>query len=67
LIDDGATGLLVEPEAPQKLAQALEMLIREPARRRSLGAAGRQRVREKFGLDHNISRLARRFGLNAAE
>jgi glycosyltransferase involved in cell wall biosynthesis len=67
LIDDGATGLLVEPEAPQQLAQALELLIREPARRRSLGEAGRQRVREKFGLDGNIARLARRFGLNAAE
>jgi len=67
LIDDGDTGLLVEPEAPEKLAQALEMLIREPARRRSFGEAGRQRVREKFGLDGNVARLARRFGLSAAE
>jgi glycosyltransferase involved in cell wall biosynthesis len=67
LIDDGATGLLVEPEAPEKLAQALEMLLREPARRRLLGEAGRRRVWEKFGLDGNIARLARRFGLTAAE
>ena len=59
--------LAVEPEAPQKLAQALEMMMREPARRRALGEAGRQRVREKFALDGNISRLARRFGLSAAE
>jgi len=66
LIEHGSTGLLVEPEAPEKLAQALEMLIREPAQRRLLGEAGRQRVREKFGLDCNISRLARRFGLNTA-
>jgi glycosyltransferase involved in cell wall biosynthesis len=67
LIDDGTTGLLVEPEAPEKLAQALETLIREPARRRSLGEAGRRRVQENFGLDGNIARLSRRFGLNAAE
>jgi len=67
LIDDGSTGLLVEPEAPEKLAQALEALIRDPARRRSLGEAGRRKVREKFGLDGNIVRLAQRFGLNAAE
>jgi glycosyltransferase involved in cell wall biosynthesis len=67
LIDDGVTGLLVEPEAPQKLAQALELLMREPARRHSIGAAGRQKVREKFGLDGNIARLARRFGLSGAE
>lgn len=67
LIDDGVTGLLVEPEAPQKLAQALEMLIRDPARRRALGEAGRRRVQERFAMDGNIARLVRRFGLNAAE
>jgi glycosyltransferase involved in cell wall biosynthesis len=67
LIEDGETGLLVEPEAPQQLAHALETLIREPQRRRSLGEAGRARVREKFALEGNISRLARRFGLKAAE
>jgi len=66
LIEHGSTGLLVEPEAPAQLAQALETLIREPARRRLLGEAGRRRVQEKFGLDGNISRLARRFGLNTA-
>ena len=67
LIGDGVTGLLVAPEAPQKLAQALEMLIRDPARRRALGEAGRRRVQEKFAMDGNITRLVRRFGLNAAE
>jgi glycosyltransferase involved in cell wall biosynthesis len=67
LIEDGGTGLLVEPEAPQKLARALETLIREPARRRALGEAGRRRVREKFALEGNISRLALRFGLKAAD
>ena len=67
LIDDGATGLLVEPEAPEQLARALETLIRDAARRRSFGEAGRRRVQEKFGLDGNIARLSRRFGLNAAE
>jgi glycosyltransferase involved in cell wall biosynthesis len=67
LIDDGETGLLVAPEAPAELARALEALIRDPARRRLLGEAGRRRVREKFDLDGNIARLARRFGLDAAE
>jgi len=67
LIEDGATGLLVEPEAPEKLAQALEKLIRNPAQRRTLGEAGRRRAHENFSLDGNISRLAGRFGLQAAE
>jgi glycosyltransferase involved in cell wall biosynthesis len=67
LIDDGASGLLVEPEAPEQLARALELLIREPARRRSLGEAGQSKVREHFALEGNIARLAHRFGLKPAE
>jgi glycosyltransferase involved in cell wall biosynthesis len=63
LIEHGATGLLVAPEAADELARALESLIREPARRRSLGEAGQLRVEEKFALEGNIARLARRFGL----
>jgi glycosyltransferase involved in cell wall biosynthesis len=67
LIEDGVTGVLVEPDAPQPLAQALERLIREPAARRALGAAGRRRVLEKFELRTSIARLARRFGLAGAD
>jgi len=67
LIEHGATGLLVEPEAPEQLAQALERLLRDPARRRALGAAGRRRVLQKFELRASIGRLAQRFGLRAAD
>ncbi len=63
LIEHGVTGLLVAPEEPGELAQALESLIRDPARRRALGEAGRRKVAEKFGLEANIARLARKFGL----
>jgi glycosyltransferase involved in cell wall biosynthesis len=66
LIEHGATGLLVAPEAAEELARALESLIREPARRRLLGQAGQQRVTEKFALEANIAGLARRFGLGPA-
>jgi len=63
LVEDGRTGVLVAPESPEALAAALQALIADPARRRALGEAGRQRVRERFGLEQNIERLARRFGL----
>ncbi len=66
LIEHGATGLLVAPEKPEELARALETLVRDPARRRALGEAGRQKVSEKFGLEANIARLARKFGLGQA-
>jgi glycosyltransferase involved in cell wall biosynthesis len=61
LIEDGITGLLVDPESPDALARALAALIADPARRRSLGDAGRARVHERFGLDANVERLARKF------
>jgi glycosyltransferase involved in cell wall biosynthesis len=67
LIEHGTTGLLVAPENPGELARALETLVRDPARRRALGEAGRQRVTGKFGLEANIGRLARKFGLLQAE
>ncbi len=67
LIEDGVTGVLVEPQAPKELARAIEKLIREPLRRSALGEAGRRRVREKFGLEANIGRLASRFKLRTAD
>jgi len=67
LLEDGRTGLLVAPESPAEFARALQALIADPARRRALGEAGRLRVRAEFGLEKNIERLARRFGLQSVE
>ena len=67
LIENGRTGLLVAPESPDELARALQALISDPARRRALGEAGRQRVHARFGLEANLGRLARRFGLQTVE
>ena len=66
LIEHGTTGLLVATEAPDELARALESLVRDPARRRALGEAGRRKVTENFGLETNIAHLARKFGLGQA-
>ncbi|MDX1377095.1 MAG: glycosyltransferase, partial [Burkholderiales bacterium] len=48
LIEDGATGVLVPPEARDALAATLAALIADPARRRALGAAGQARVFARF-------------------
>ncbi len=66
LIEHGATGLLVAPESPARLARALESLIADPARRRAFGEAGRARVAAAFEFEGHIARIARKFGLEPA-
>ena len=63
LIADGASGVLVQENDALALAGALEALIRDPARRRALGEAGRARVRAQFTLEGNFGRLAEKFGV----
>jgi glycosyltransferase involved in cell wall biosynthesis len=48
LVVDGETGLVVPPRDPGALRSALERLLGDPELRRRLGAAGRERARERF-------------------
>ena len=50
LVADGETGVLVPPEDPAALAAALDRLLGDAELRRTLGARGRDRVRERFDL-----------------
>jgi glycosyltransferase involved in cell wall biosynthesis len=58
LIDDGVTGLLVEPGDVSALAQSLARLISEPALRHRLGQAGAERVARDFAFGPGIGRIA---------
>jgi glycosyltransferase involved in cell wall biosynthesis len=64
LIDDGRTGVLVPPGDPAALAAALQALIRDPAHRARLAAAGERRVREHFEMTAGITKLAQLFGVS---
>ncbi|HEX2385960.1 MAG TPA: glycosyltransferase family 4 protein [Candidatus Binatia bacterium] len=48
VVDEAVTGLLFPRENVSMLAQALIELLNDPQRRASMGAAGRQRVGERF-------------------
>jgi glycosyltransferase involved in cell wall biosynthesis len=48
LIEDGVTGLLVEPGQPGAVAGAIDRLLQDPAMAVRLGAAASSRVREKY-------------------
>jgi glycosyltransferase involved in cell wall biosynthesis len=60
LIDDGVTGILVQPRAPTDLAAALTRLIADPALRRRLGEAGFARATLEFSMKAGADRLAAR-------
>ena len=49
-VDDGVTGLLVPPADDAGLATAIVTLLKDPARRQAMGAAGRQRVLDHFSI-----------------
>jgi starch synthase len=49
VVADGETGLLVPPGEPGALAGALNVLLRDPARARAMGEAGRKRAVAEFG------------------
>jgi glycosyltransferase involved in cell wall biosynthesis len=51
LVVDEETGLLVPPGDPAALRGALERLLGDRELRRGLGAAGRERARERFSWD----------------
>jgi glycosyltransferase involved in cell wall biosynthesis len=64
LIVDGVTGLLVKPQRPDQLAEALARLIRDPALRARLAAAGDARVRRDFPLSRGVDLLLEKFALS---
>jgi glycosyltransferase involved in cell wall biosynthesis len=51
---EGVTGILVEPHAPDQLAQALLRLLRAPAEAEAMGRAGRARAETCFSMERWI-------------
>ena len=54
LVDDGVTGLLVEPRDIDALAGAMARLIDDAALRAEMGRNGRTRAERLFDIEHNV-------------
>lgn len=59
VVVDGVTGMLVEPDSPRALSEALLALVDDPARRRTMGCAGRERARQEFSVARMVERTVR--------
>jgi glycosyltransferase involved in cell wall biosynthesis len=61
LVQDGESGLLVEPERPDQLAAAIERLHEDSELRDRLVEGGVDRVRGEFNIEVSAQRLATLF------
>jgi glycosyltransferase involved in cell wall biosynthesis len=57
LIDDGVQGLLVEPQDPAGLGEAIARVLSDPAEARRMGEQGRERRRREFDIDVMVKNL----------
>jgi glycosyltransferase involved in cell wall biosynthesis len=63
----GETGLLVEDDRPESVADALRVVLADPARARAMGAAGRRRVETEFGPARAVETVERAYRAMLAE
>jgi glycosyltransferase involved in cell wall biosynthesis len=57
LIDHGVEGLLVEPQDPEGLGDAIAQVLADPAEARRMGERGRERRRREFDIDVMVENL----------
>jgi poly-beta-1,6-N-acetyl-D-glucosamine synthase len=61
LVERGVAGLLVNPDEPNEVAEALRKLADDSELRERLASAGRLAVEREFDLPMNVSRLEKMF------
>ncbi len=62
---DNVPGLHVPPREPCTIAAALRRLLADPALRRSLGAAGRERAGRHYAMERVIAGTLRAYAATA--
>jgi glycosyltransferase involved in cell wall biosynthesis len=54
VVDEGETGFLVRPHDTHALAERLEILARDPERRRAMGQLGRERTLQRYAVERLV-------------
>ncbi len=56
LVEQGVSGMLVEPKDPSELAEAIRVLLTDRAKREAMGRAARERVEREFSAQRMVGR-----------
>jgi glycosyltransferase involved in cell wall biosynthesis len=67
MVEDNRNGLLLPPAQPEKLAEAVNSLLDDPARAASMGKDGAAMAAEKFDIDRQCRQLEACYSELAAE
>jgi glycosyltransferase involved in cell wall biosynthesis len=57
IVSEGHTGLLIQPNDPSGLAEAVLSLARDPQGRKSMGSEGARLARERYSIQTMVARL----------
>ncbi|MBI3837574.1 MAG: glycosyltransferase family 4 protein [Planctomycetia bacterium] len=66
IVEHGVTGLLAKKDDPRDLAACIDRLARDPALRRGMGLAGRQRAEGEYSLAACAAKIVRVYELAMA-
>ena len=55
VVEEGETGFLVRPHDTHALAERLEILARDPERRATMGATGRERTLTRYSVERLVN------------
>jgi len=66
IIDDGETGVLVEPRSPRALADAMRDLLQDAERLEAMGKRARKTAERRFSIDRQAERLLALYEASAA-
>jgi len=67
VVTNGATGLLVPPDDPAALTDALDGLLADADSRRALGARAADEARRRFAIEEHVRQLAGLYRRGVAE
>jgi glycosyltransferase involved in cell wall biosynthesis len=63
VVSDDESGWLIARGDVEELARKVLILLGDPARRQSMGIAGRKRVDARFNLRKNVAQLVESYGI----